>query len=377
LKHPQWQKAATEIGNKHKTGEADFEAFRHEALDAFEGVTRVSAEDKGIGMSARNLGDYSLVRALSGAAHGKLTGLEKEVSDTVAKLTGRETQGFFIPQDVMTHKRALSSNVFSAAGALVETGFQGQSLIELLRNQMYTVAMGARTISGLKGNLSIPSQTGGATAMFVEEARVSAQLAHPNIVQVYDFGQEGPRYFLVMEWVDGLSLAHFVRLATDHGVRVPWPFVAMVGLEALRGLAAAHEKVDAFGRATPIFHRDVTPQNILLGLNGSAKLADFGLARATDRARMTAPDIVKGKVGYLAPELVQNPEPTAQSDLYALGIVMWQALSGRRLFEGKDDIEVFVAASRGEVGVRTDVVIGIAPAAGRGSWWCPWADCGR
>jgi len=186
-------------------------------------------------------------------------------------------------------------------------------------------------------------------AMFVEEARVSAQLAHPNIVQVYDFGQEGPRYFLVMEWVDGLSLAHFVRLATDHGVRVPWPFVAMVGLEALRGLAAAHEKVDAFGRATPIFHRDVTPQNILLGLNGSAKLADFGLARATDRARMTAPDIVKGKVGYLAPELVQNPEPTAQSDLYALGIVMWQALSGRRLFEGKDDIEVFVAASRGEV----------------------------
>lgn len=175
LKHPQWQKAAAEIGNKHKTGEADFEAFRHEALDAFEGVTRVSAEDKGIGMSARNLGDYSLVRALSGAAHGKLTGLEKEVSDTVAKLTGRETQGFFIPQDVMTHKRALASNVFSAAGAFVETGFQGQSLIELLRNQMYTVAMGARTISGLKGNLSIPSQTGGATSSWLSENATIAE----------------------------------------------------------------------------------------------------------------------------------------------------------------------------------------------------------
>lgn len=175
LKHPQWKQAATEIAGRHKTGEADFDAFRTEALDAFEGVTRVAAEDKGIGMGEKDLGQYSLVRALNDAAKGRLSGLEKEVSDTVAKLCGRETQGFFIPQDVMTHKRALTTNVFSAAGALIETGPQGQSLIELLRNQMYTVAMGARVISGLKGNLAIPSQTGGATAAWLsEDATITA-----------------------------------------------------------------------------------------------------------------------------------------------------------------------------------------------------------
>ena len=185
-------------------------------------------------------------------------------------------------------------------------------------------------------------------AMFVEEARVSAQLVHPNIVQVYDFGQGEDRYFLVMEWVDGMSLSQVLRLGSEHGVRIPWPFVAMLGLDTLRGLQAAHERKDAHGRVSPIFHRDVTPQNILLGTNGIVKLADFGLARATDRARMTAPDIVKGKVGYLAPELTKVPEATTQSDLYSLGIVLWQALAGRTLFEGQDDIEIFAAASRGE-----------------------------
>lgn len=186
-------------------------------------------------------------------------------------------------------------------------------------------------------------------AMFVEEARVSAQLVHPNVVQVYDFGQDGDRYFLVMEWVEGVSLSMLVRLAAEHGARIPWPFVTALGLEVLRGLGAAHERTDAHGRTSPIYHRDVTPQNILLGSNGTVKIADFGLARATDRARMTAPDIVKGKVGYLAPELTKNPEPNPRTDLYALGVVMWQALAGRRLFDGKDDIEIFRAATRGEI----------------------------
>lgn len=186
-------------------------------------------------------------------------------------------------------------------------------------------------------------------AMFVEEARVSAQLVQPNVVQVYDFGQENSRYFIVMEWVDGMSLAHLVRIAADHDVRIPWPFVAMVALDALRGLSAAHERVDGHGCSSPIYHRDVTPQNILLGSNGAVKLADFGLARAMDRGRMTAPDIVKGKVGYLAPELTRDPTPTTQSDLYSLGVVLWQALMGKRLFDGKDDVEVFRAASRGEI----------------------------
>jgi serine/threonine-protein kinase len=108
-----------------------------------------------------------------------------------------------------------------------------------------------------------------------------------------------------------------------------------------------------------VFHRDVTPPNILVGLNGITKLTDFGLARAMDRARMTAPHIVKGKLSYLAPELTRNAMPTAQSDIYSLGIVLWQAFAGRKLFKGDTQAEVVQSARRREipplVSVRPDL----------------------
>jgi serine/threonine protein kinase len=185
--------------------------------------------------------------------------------------------------------------------------------------------------------------------MFVEEARVSAELVHPNVVQIYDFGDDGGRYYLVLEWVEGLPLSRYLNTLNEVGNLPPWHLIAGIAIEAAKGLSAAHERLDGYGNPSPIFHRDVTPQNILLGCNGTVKLTDFGLARATDRARMTAPDIIKGKVGYLAPEMTQAKQATARTDLYALGVVLWQALAGRKLFEGKDDIEIFIAASRGEI----------------------------
>jgi eukaryotic-like serine/threonine-protein kinase len=195
--------------------------------------------------------------------------------------------------------------------------------------------------------------------MFVEEARVASQLVHPNIVQVYDFGSEEGHYFLVMEWVEGLSLARYTKGMVELGTLPPWPLVAAVAIEALRGLSAAHERVDAEGVPAAVLHRDVTPQNILIGLNGVVKLTDFGLARAADRARMTAPDVIKGKVGYLAPEIAQSKKPTAKTDIYAMGVTLWQSLVGRRLFEGRDNMEIFLAAKKGEVPpiseVRPDV----------------------
>jgi eukaryotic-like serine/threonine-protein kinase len=102
----------------------------------------------------------------------------------------------------------------------------------------------------------------------------------------------------------------------------------------LAGLSAAHCRVDAEGRSAPIIHRDVTPQNILLSVNGVTKLTDFGLARAMDRVSMTAPDVVKGKLSYLAPELVRGDLASVQSDIYSVGIVLWEALAGERLFWG-------------------------------------------
>ncbi|MBI4957427.1 MAG: serine/threonine protein kinase [Myxococcales bacterium] len=186
-------------------------------------------------------------------------------------------------------------------------------------------------------------------SMFIEEARVCAELVHPNVVQVYDFGYDAGGYFLVMEWVEGVSLAHYLESYLRKQEFAPWTLVTAIGIEALRALSAAHVRIDRNGDPAPVYHRDVSPANILLGLYGIVKLSDFGLARAMDRARTTAPDIVKGKVGYLAPEMLESAHPTPQSDIYALGVVLWQALAGRRLFVGDNDIDIFLEARRADI----------------------------
>jgi serine/threonine protein kinase len=175
--------------------------------------------------------------------------------------------------------------------------------------------------------------------MFIEEARVGSELDHGNIVQVHDFGVDGSGYYLVMEWVDGVHFGQYAGAYAERGERVPWRYVAAIGAQISAALSAAHARVDAYGRPAPVIHRDVTPQNILLSVSGVAKLTDFGLARAMDRARMTNPDVVKGKLSYLAPELVEGKPASPQSDIYALGIVLWEALSGERLYWADNDIE--------------------------------------
>jgi len=178
--------------------------------------------------------------------------------------------------------------------------------------------------------------------MFVEEARVGALLSHPNIVQVHDFGlDETEQYYLVTELVEGMHVGDWVRAHAAAERRTPWPIVAAIGVEVLRALEAAHERVDKNGDGTVILHRDVTPGNILLSKSGAVKLADFGLAKAMDRAKMTRPNIVKGKLSYLAPELIQGAAPSVQSDLFSLGVVLWEVLSARRLFAGKADVDVY------------------------------------
>jgi serine/threonine-protein kinase len=175
--------------------------------------------------------------------------------------------------------------------------------------------------------------------MFIEEARVCSELDHGNIVQVHDFGVDTSGYFLVMEWVDGVHLGQYVRSFVERGERTPWRLVVAITTQVLSALSAAHERVDPSGKLAPVIHRDVTPHNILVSVTGVAKLTDFGLARAMDRARMTNPDVVKGKLSYLAPELVHGRPASEQSDLYALGIVLWEALSGERLYWADSDAE--------------------------------------
>jgi serine/threonine-protein kinase len=199
--------------------------------------------------------------------------------------------------------------------------------------------------------------------LFVEEARVVSQLQHPNIVQVHDFDRdEEGRYFLVMEWVGGLDLEKWVR--SFDGKTTPWHIVAEIGLEVLRALHAAHEHSGDDGVPKPIIHRDVTPSNILLSRMGIVKLADFGMARAADRASMTAPGILKGKLSYSAPELINQQPASPRSDVFSLGVVLWEALTGQRLFAGRDAIATLKNILEAEVpsllDVRPDVPIGFA-----------------
>ena len=186
--------------------------------------------------------------------------------------------------------------------------------------------------------------------MFVEEARVGSDLAHPNIVQVYDFLDWQGTYFLVMEWVDGVDLADFVGAYRRRGEPVPWHLVAAVGIHALRGLGAAHARRRPDGVDAPVVHRDVSPNNVLLSTTGQVKITDFGLARARDRVySLTAPGTVKGKLSYLAPEVTFGKPATPQSDQFSVGGVLWESLAGRRLFAGPSDIDIFRQIRKCEV----------------------------
>jgi len=185
--------------------------------------------------------------------------------------------------------------------------------------------------------------------MFVEEARVGAELHDPNIPQVLDFVADDTGYYMLMEFVDGLDLGGFIRV-TARSQRCTWEMVAAIGLGMLRALASAHERTRADGTVAPIVHRDVSPHNVLLTPTGHIKLIDFGLALARDRSRETTePGLVKGKMSYLAPEIVTGKRPIPAIDQFAVGSTLWEALVGRKLFDGTDDMEVYRKLRDGEI----------------------------
>lgn len=178
--------------------------------------------------------------------------------------------------------------------------------------------------------------------MFIEEARLGSRLDSPNLAEVRDFVAEDGNYFMVLEWVDGVDLGTWSRWHHGRGAGPRWELIAAIGIGMLRGLSAAHERVEN-GRPWPVVHRDVSPHNVLLTTRGMVKLIDFGLALAADRiGEDTDPGVVKGKIAYLAPEIVSGGRPVLASDQFAVGSVLWEALVGRKLFDGQTDYETFV-----------------------------------
>jgi len=213
-------------------------------------------------------------------------------------------------------------------------------MAKVYRGQTHGAAGFTRPVA-IKRVLAPLSQNPEFLKMFVEEARVVSELDHPNIAQIHDFDRDRTgEYYLVLEWVDGLTLGEWRQGYREHGNHTPWTLTAAIGIEVLEALHAAHVREDAEGRPAPIFHRDVTPQNVMLSNCGVVKLTDFGLARAMDRSSITKPGFVKGKISYLAPELTYEAEPSAQTDVFSVGVVLWEVLAGEKLFKGKDPLKV-------------------------------------
>jgi serine/threonine-protein kinase len=199
--------------------------------------------------------------------------------------------------------------------------------------------------------------------LFEEEARIGSVLVDPNIAQVFDFVEDRGQYYLVMEWVSGIDLATYIRYVVDRCEdRLRWGAVAAIGIGVLRGLAAAHERTRSDGDVDPIVHRDVSPHNILISDKGRAKLIDFGLSFARDRSiEDTDPGMAKGKLAYLAPEIVRGGRPTPATDQFAVGSLLWEALVGRRAFEGENDLTTYERVANAEVEPLADLRDDIPP----------------
>lgn len=184
-------------------------------------------------------------------------------------------------------------------------------------------------------------------AMFLDEARMASNIRHPNVVPTLDIAEEDGRIFLVMEYVEGLSVQALQRALRKKQRSLPASVALRIALDMLAGLHAAHELRMSDGTPMQLVHRDVSPQNVLVGADGVARIMDFGIARAETRITSTLGAQVKGKVPYMSPEQLEGKPVDRRSDVYAAGIVTWELLAGERLFRAENDGVLFNVVLRG------------------------------
>ena len=185
--------------------------------------------------------------------------------------------------------------------------------------------------------------------MFLDEARLSLHLNHANIVQVFDVGRAGETYFIVMEFIDGANLKKIMDGVFKTGKRFDPHMAAYVMIEVCKGLTYAHNKKGKNNLPLGVVHRDISPPNVLVSIQGEVKLVDFGLAKAESQIESTDAGVVKGKFGYLSPEAAYGENVDARTDIFAVGIVLWEMLSGKRLFRGRTDRETLLQVQAAKI----------------------------
>ena len=186
-------------------------------------------------------------------------------------------------------------------------------------------------------------------SMFLDEARLSAHLTHSNCVQVFDIGVGDNAYFIVMEFVDGANLKSIVESLRKQGKDFPVAYAAFIALEICKGLSYAHELRDPSGQDLHIVHRDMSPPNVLITKYGEIKIVDFGLAKANSQLERSEPGIIKGKFSYLSPEAAMGQDVDARTDIFAVGIILWELLTAQRLFMGDTDFQTVKKVQQAQI----------------------------
>lgn len=202
-------------------------------------------------------------------------------------------------------------------------------------------------------------------ARFVDEAKLSVQLQHANIVQVLDLGRIGSQLFIAMELVEGSDVGRILKILREKSMLFPVDQALYVIGEVLKGLQYAHHRTDSSGRPMELVHRDVSPANILVSMTGAVKLCDFGIAKAAERTAHTREGVAVGKVAYMAPEQVQSRPVDGRTDLYSAGVVLDTLLSGKHPFEGETDMGMIHRIVSGNMGLPSSARKGIPAALDR------------
>jgi serine/threonine protein kinase len=198
-------------------------------------------------------------------------------------------------------------------------------------------------------------------SMFVDEAKISVALQHPNIVRVHDFGKILENYFIAMECVDGKDTRNVLRKLARKRQWLPEKFAAYIVHEVCKGLFYAHTKADVQGRPLGIVHRDISPSNVLVSYEGEVKIADFGIAKAERNAYQTRDGMLKGKFEYMSPEQAAGKDIDSRSDLFSIGIILYEMLTARRLFKTDSEVATLGKVREGEIVAPSTIKADVSP----------------
>ncbi len=227
-------------------------------------------------------------------------------------------------------------------------------MAEVWKARMKGVEGFQKTVA-IKRILSHLTDSSDFVTMFIDEAKLAAQLNHNNIIHIYDLGKIGDDYFIAMEYVDGKDLRSILNASRERQTAMPMGLALLVASRLASALDHAHRQKDFEGRQLGLVHRDVSPQNVLISFEGDIKLCDFGIVKAVTKASKTQMGALKGKLQYMSPEQAWGRPVDARSDIFSLGSLLFEALTGRRLFSGESEMSVLDAVREGRIQAPRDL----------------------